>query len=163
MARDYFVPPSDAWPGALEIRADTTGITRIDFVSQRQSAARPSKLTQECARQLQAYFAGELERFELALSPQGTDFQQRVWQALAAIPWGETKSYRELAVAIEHPTASRAVGMANARNPLPIIVPCHRVIGTDGTLTGYAGGLARKRWLLEHEGWRETPHRGSRR
>ncbi|WP_110665051.1 methylated-DNA--[protein]-cysteine S-methyltransferase [Salinicola halophilus] len=155
VALDYYQPAIDVWPGALEIQADTGGITRIAFVSRAPAVIRPSETTRECIRQLQAYFAGELQRFELPLAPRGTDFQQRVWHALATIPWGETRSYRELAVAIDRPTASRAVGMANGRNPLAIVVPCHRVIGTNGTLTGYAGGLERKRWLLQHEGWRQ--------
>jgi methylated-DNA-[protein]-cysteine S-methyltransferase len=104
------------------------------------------------ASQLQAYFADELQRFDLALAAAGTAFQQKVWRALRDIPFGETRSYGEIARAIGSPTASRAVGMANGRNPISIIVPCHRVIGADGSLTGYGGGIERKRWLLGHEG-----------
>ena len=101
---------------------------------------------------LRAYFAGTLQSFEsLRLAPRGSAFMQRVWQALREIPFGETTSYGELAREIGHPSAARAVGLANGRNPISIIVPCHRVIGADGSLTGYAGGLSRKRWLLEHE------------
>jgi methylated-DNA-[protein]-cysteine S-methyltransferase len=105
----------------------------------------------EAERQLRAYFDGRLTQFDLPLAPRGTQFQLRVWEALRAIPYGETASYRELAEAIGRPGASRAVGAANGRNPIAVIVPCHRVIGADGTLTGYAGGLDRKRILLELE------------
>jgi methylated-DNA-[protein]-cysteine S-methyltransferase len=103
------------------------------------------------AAQLAEYFAGSRRTFELPLGPRGTGFQQRVWRALEAIPYGETRSYGELARAIGRPAASRAVGTANARNPISIIVPCHRVIAASGALTGYAGGMAAKRWLLDHE------------
>ena len=101
--------------------------------------------------QLTAYFANELREFDIPLAPQGTEFQQKVWQALREIPFGETLSYGELARRINQPAASRAVGRANGLNPISIIVPCHRVIGANGTLTGYGGGLDRKRWLLAHE------------
>ncbi|HZN88571.1 MAG TPA: methylated-DNA--[protein]-cysteine S-methyltransferase [Thermoleophilaceae bacterium] len=102
-------------------------------------------------RQLSEYFAGERTTFELPLSAGGTPFQQRVWRALAEIPYGETVSYGELAAAIGAPGAARAVGLANGRNPIPIVVPCHRVVGSDGRLTGYGGGLERKRVLLALE------------
>ncbi|NYH53506.1 MULTISPECIES: methylated-DNA--[protein]-cysteine S-methyltransferase [Nocardiopsis] len=102
----------------------------------------------EAVRQLEAYFAGELREFDLPLAPAGTEWQLRVWAALTTIPHGETASYGELAAELGRPTASRAVGMANGRNPISIIVPCHRVIGADGSLTGYAGGLDRKQFLL---------------
>ena len=105
----------------------------------------------EAARQLDAYFAGERTAFDLDLSLAGTPFQQRVWQALREIPYGETVSYGELAVSLGQPGASRAVGLANGKNPVGIIVPCHRVIGANGSMTGYGGGLDRKRWLLSFE------------
>lgn len=98
-----------------------------------------------------AYFDGRLQRFDLPLAARGTEFQQQVWQALAQIPYGETRSYGDIAQVIDKPKAVRAVGAANGRNPLAIIVPCHRVIGRDGTLTGYAGGLSIKQFLLTHE------------
>jgi methylated-DNA-[protein]-cysteine S-methyltransferase len=101
--------------------------------------------------QLWAYFAGELLDFDLPLGATGTEFQRRVWSALCGIPYGQTVSYAEIARRIGLPTASRAVGAANGRNPISLIVPCHRVIGADGTLTGYGGGLERKQWLLRHE------------
>ena len=103
------------------------------------------------AAQLRAYFAGERTVFDLPLAPDGSGFQRLVWQALERIPYGVTRSYGELAAAIGRPAASRAVGSANSRNPISIIVPCHRVIGANGALTGYAGGMRAKRWLLEHE------------
>lgn len=101
--------------------------------------------------QLAAYFAGDLRRFDVPLAPRGTEFQRRVWDALRAVPFGTTVSYAELARRIGMPRAARAVGLAVGRNPIAIIIPCHRVVGSDGGLTGYAGGLALKSWLLDHE------------
>jgi methylated-DNA-[protein]-cysteine S-methyltransferase len=101
--------------------------------------------------QLNEYFAGTRTEFDLPLHASGTPFQQKVWDALTRIPYGETASYGETAAAIGAPSASRAVGLANGQNPLPIIVPCHRVVGANGSLTGYGGGLETKRWLLAHE------------
>jgi methylated-DNA-[protein]-cysteine S-methyltransferase len=103
-------------------------------------------------RQLTEYFDGTRREFDLPLRLQGTTFQTRVWRELTAIPYGQTWSYGQLAKRIDNPSASRAVGLANGRNPISILVPCHRVIGADGSLTGYGGGLERKRWLLAHEG-----------
>jgi methylated-DNA-[protein]-cysteine S-methyltransferase len=105
----------------------------------------------EAASQLRAYFDGQLRRFELPLAPHGTPFQQRVWQALLDIPYGRTCSYGEIAAMINAPGKARAVGAANGSNPIAIIIPCHRVIGTHGDLVGYGGGLDTKRWLLELE------------
>ena len=105
----------------------------------------------EAVRQLEAYFAGTLRQFDLPLAPEGTPFQQRVWRALLDIPYGETVSYAEVARRIGRPAAVRAVGAANGQNPVAIVVPCHRVIGSDGRLVGYGGGLAMKAALLEHE------------
>ena len=110
------------------------------------------RVLDQAATQLREYFEGARRSFDLPLAPEGTAFQRRVWAALGEIGFGQTRSYGEIAAAIGRPSASRAVGAANGRNPLPVIVPCHRVIGSDGSLTGYAGGLARKRWLLAHEG-----------
>jgi methylated-DNA-[protein]-cysteine S-methyltransferase len=103
------------------------------------------------ADQLAAYFAGDLRDFDLDMSTSGTPFQRRVWTALRDIPYGETVTYGELAAAVGQPTASRAVGLANGRNPLSIVVPCHRVVGANGSMTGYGGGIERKRWLLDFE------------
>ena len=111
-------------------------------------------------RQLGEYFAGTRREFDLPLRMRGTEFQQRVWRELTVIPFGQTWSYGELAKRIDNPSASRAVGLANGRNPISIIVPCHRVIGADGSLTGYGGGLERKSWLLAHEGLHWGANRG---
>jgi len=123
------------------------GRSGIEAGWRREDAA----LADVCA-QLDAYFAGELQDFELPLAPQGTDFQHLVWRGLREIPYGETCSYGELAERIGAPGAARAVGLANGSNPIAVIIPCHRVIGADGSLTGYGGGLDRKRTLLALEG-----------
>lgn len=106
---------------------------------------------QECFGQLDEYFKGSRDRFTLNLKPQGTDFQQSVWQQLVKIPFGQTTSYLNIATAIGNKKAIRAVGAANGRNRIPIIIPCHRVIGSDGSLIGFGGGIWRKEWLLKHE------------
>ncbi len=115
-------------------------------------ASRETPLLARGREELLEYLAGARRDFDLPLAPQGTPFQQRVWAALREIPYGQTRSYRELALAAGSPRGYRAVGMANHRNPIPILIPCHRVVGADGSLTGYAGGLELKRKLLELEG-----------
>jgi methylated-DNA-[protein]-cysteine S-methyltransferase len=143
--------------GKLTLTAIGGTLTGVHMHNQRHVPQIPSEYRQEEAgfeetiSQLRAYFAGELCDFDLSMRMQGTDFQRRVWAGLCEIPYGETISYGELARRIGSPGASRAVGLANGRNPLAIVVPCHRVIGADGSLTGYGGGLDRKVWLLEHE------------
>lgn len=142
--------------GELVLIADQHGLRGIRLPeggcrSADQSLPRDPQRLRPFVVQLQAYFAGELREFDLPLSPSGTDFQQEVWLALRRIPYGETTSYSALAEHIGRPRAVRAVGAANGANPLPIVVPCHRVIGRDGSLTGFAGGLACKAWLLNHE------------
>ncbi|HKQ59442.1 MAG TPA: methylated-DNA--[protein]-cysteine S-methyltransferase [Candidatus Eisenbacteria bacterium] len=107
--------------------------------------------------QLESYFLGTLREFEVPLDPVGSEFQLKVWGALSRIPFGETRSYGDIAKAVEQPKAARAVGLANHDNPIAIIVPCHRVIGAGGNLTGYGGGVNRKRWLLEHESRHAKP------
>jgi methylated-DNA-[protein]-cysteine S-methyltransferase len=136
--------------GPLLLRAEDGRLSRVEFgaASVATSDARPFP---EAEAQLHAYFAGELERFELPLAPHGTAFQRSVWDALTEIPYGTTTTYSELAARIGRPSACRAVGAANGSNPLPVIVPCHRVIGAAGALTGYGGGLERKRHLLALE------------
>jgi methylated-DNA-[protein]-cysteine S-methyltransferase len=119
------------------------------FDDAREGAGHP--VLERARVQLAEYFAGARRAFELPLGPRGTEFQREVWRALGAIPFGATRSYAELAEGIGRPSASRAVGGANGKNPIAVIVPCHRVIGADGALTGYGGGLARKEWLLRHE------------
>lgn len=134
------------------------GLTHISFqegtkpVSPRDAWVKDKGMLGDAREQLHAYFYGELQDFDLPLTPEGTDFQQRVWDALLKIPCGETLSYADVAEMIGQPTATRAVASANARNPLPIVIPCHRVIGSDGKLRGYAGGLAIKAALLDLEG-----------
>lgn len=112
----------------------------------------PTPLLLEGEGQLLEYLGGQRKVFDLPLTPQGTPFQRRVWQALKAIPWGETRTYRDIALAVDSPRGFRAVGMANHHNPIPIFIPCHRVVGADGSLTGYAGGLELKQALLSLEG-----------
>ena len=104
-----------------------------------------------CKQELEEYFAGTRQTFDLPLAPKGTAFQQKVWAALREIPYGQTRSYGEIAAIVGNPKASRAVGMANNQNPISILIPCHRVIGKDGSLTGYGGGTEKKKWLLELE------------
>ena len=141
--------------GALIINATEQGLTHVWFSDMASTQAlredHPSPLTQHAVEQLTAYFAGTLHCFDLPLAPTGTEFQQRVWTQLLTIPFGQTCSYGEIAQCLGQPTASRAVGMANGKNPIGIIVPCHRVIGQNKHLTGYAGGLDKKAWLLAHE------------
>ncbi len=143
--------------GPLMLVGDSKGLRRVSFSSSKRSAP-PGvdwKLAKEpfaeVIRQLQAYFRGELKEFELPLAMEGTEFQLRVWNTLRTIPYGETITYAQLAERIGNPKAVRAVGLANGSNPIPIIVPCHRVIGSDGSLTGFGGGLATKKLLLELE------------
>jgi O-6-methylguanine DNA methyltransferase len=136
--------------GGLTLVAGPRGLRAIDFKSTRGSAS-SNPILLEAERQLREYFAGERFVFDFALDPEGTPFQRAVWNAVAAIPYGETRSYRDIATAVDRPRGFRAMGQANGRNPLPIVVPCHRVINTDGALGGYGGGLDRKRTLLNLE------------
>lgn len=146
--------------GQLILVARDTKLAAILWENERLNRVRLGPLEEdsqhpvlkESERQLMEYFAGQRRRFDLALDFAGTDFQVRVWQALLTIPFGETRSYRDIAIQIGQPTAVRAVGAANGRNPISIIAPCHRVIGTSGSLTGFAGGLAAKQFLLSLEG-----------
>ena len=138
--------------GVAKIEGDIQGIASISISDD------PKELTdsipetlKDCSQQLTDYFSGNRESFDLKLNPGGTDFQKKVWQKLQDIPFGKTLSYLELSKQLGDPKAIRAVASANGKNPLWVIIPCHRVIGSDGSLTGYAGGLRRKQWLLEHE------------
>jgi methylated-DNA-[protein]-cysteine S-methyltransferase len=138
--------------GPLFLEKSSDGLLRLQFDGDpRPDSRADAKAFRDEVDQLAAYFAGDRDRFDLALAPRGTPFQLRVWKALQKIPFGRTATYGEIARAIGSPTASRAVGGANHMNPLAIIVPCHRVIGSTGDLTGYGGGLPTKRWLLDHE------------
>ena len=144
--------------GPMTLVQEGEALARLDFdVPSQPEEATPLLL--EACRQLREYFTGERKVFALPLAPAGTEFQKKVWAALRDIPWGETRSYGDIARAIGKPTACRAVGMANGRNPLPVFIPCHRVIGTNGSITGYSGGLEKKRFLLRLEGisqWKEN-------
>jgi methylated-DNA-[protein]-cysteine S-methyltransferase len=141
--------------GPLTIVASDRGVVAIHFASETDSADHPEDATHPilaaAAAQLAEYFTGGRTEFDLPLDLRGTEFQVAAWQALAGVPFGATTSYRDQARRIGRPAAVRAVGAANGRNPVPIVLPCHRIVGADGSLTGYAGGLDTKRWLLDHE------------
>lgn len=138
--------------GTTAIQGDTQGIAKITVLDEDIPVTDivPVEL-EEAVTQLKEYFSGNRSNFTFKLNPQGTDFQKRVWKALLEIPFGKTTTYQKLSVKLGDVKAIRAVASANGKNPLWIVVPCHRVIGSDGSLTGYAGGLWRKKWLLEHE------------
>lgn len=141
--------------GLTKIIGDSDGISQVTVlntdISQDKETDIIPELLEDCVIQLREYFEGSRTMFDLKLNPQGTEFQQSVWTLLSAIPYGKTISYLDLSKRLGNIKAIRAVANANGKNPLWIIVPCHRVIGSDGSLTGYAGGLHRKQWLLEHE------------
>jgi methylated-DNA-[protein]-cysteine S-methyltransferase len=150
--------------GPLLLTADDEGITGLHMDGSAHGPTHPrADWVQDASRfaearhQLEEYFSGDRTEFDLPLRPVGTPFQQRVWAALQTIPYGEIRSYGEIATQISRPGASRAVGLANGRNPIAVIVPCHRVIGASGSLTGYGGGLQRKRLLLDLEARRTEP------
>lgn len=136
--------------GYIRLYANTLAVTKIGFyekiISENENA-----ISTQAKQQMLDYLAGKLQQFDLPLAPQGTEFQRRVWQQLLAIDYGKTASYLDIAKAIQKPKACRAVGAANGKNPIAIVIPCHRIIGSNGSLTGYAGGLARKTFLLDLE------------
>ncbi len=166
-------PPAYAWydliespVGTLFVGGSTAGVHRVEFLDSPHDeehqavrlsadaglpARRDAEGAADAVAQLREYFAGSRTQFELPLAPRGTAFQRQVWLALRPIPHGTTTSYGAIAASIGRPTASRAVGAANGQNPIAIVVPCHRVVGSTGALTGYGGGMERKRWLLDHE------------
>jgi methylated-DNA-[protein]-cysteine S-methyltransferase len=142
--------------GTITLTSNGRALTRLwltdtDLADVATAPAEEDTVLAAAREQLEAYFDSRLLHFDLPLEPHGTDFQRRVWDSLKLIPFGETISYAELARRVDKPKAVRAVGAANGRNPLMIIVPCHRVIGADGSLTGFGAGIDRKRWLLDHE------------
>lgn len=146
--KTYFKSPL----GPIEIIGGPDCILEINFVEDMLPVA--TELTfcvKECVKQIDEYFRGKRRDFFLNLKPKGTDFQKSVWRQLEKIPYGETSSYGQIAETIGNPNACRAVGSANGKNPIAVIIPCHRVIGSDGSLTGYGGGLWRKRWLIGFE------------
>ena len=159
---DYLETPI----GTLLLAGNGEALTLVGFPRGKErkrhdkSWVRDGSRFSEAKRQLQDYFAGKLAEFDLPLQPQGTEFQRRVWRALQKIPYGETVSYGDIARRIGKPSASRAVGAANGKNPLPIIIPCHRVIGSTGKLTGFGGGLPTKVKLLTLEQQRQQPGLG---
>lgn len=138
--------------GIAELSGDENGLSSVCIHDETLPASKeiPSVL-EDAVIQLKAYFSGDLKNFDLKLNPEGTSFQKKVWNKLQEIPYGKTKSYMELSRDLGDEKAIRAVAAANGKNPLWIIIPCHRVIGTNGSLTGYAGGLLRKKWLLDFE------------
>lgn len=143
--------------GALFVAATMNGVSRIDFLDEPIEVILPTvQKTQavliKATEQLQSYFAGKSAVFTVPLDLEGTEFQQTVWKALGTIPFGKTVSYKTIGDKIKNPKAVRAIGQANGRNPVPIIVPCHRVVAHSGALGGYSSGLPRKKWLLRHEG-----------
>ena len=138
--------------GIALIEGDENGICKIWVLDEELPVSKKiPAILKDAALQLTEYFDGKRNTFEFPLNPQGTDFQKKIWKALLEIPFGKTTSYQELSIKLGDVKAIRAVASANGKNPLWVVVPCHRVIGSDGSLTGYAGGLWRKKWLLEHE------------
>lgn len=140
--------------GLFKIAEDGTGVTELEIVDAKiveEVETIETPLLAKAAKQLEEYLSGKRVKFDFPLNPQGTEFQNKVWNVLKTIPYGETWSYKQVAVALGKPTASRAVGMANNRNPIMIVVPCHRVVGSNGDLVGYAGGLDLKASLLDLE------------
>jgi methylated-DNA-[protein]-cysteine S-methyltransferase len=149
----------DSPVGPLFVAADEDGLRAVEFRDNKHPVRRDgdwregdNAVLRRTHKQLDEYFGGRRHAFDLPLSPHGTEFQKKVWTTLASIPYGETISYAQLASRVGKPTAMRAVGAANGRNPLPIVLPCHRVIGADGSLTGFGGGLPTKQYLLKLEG-----------
>ncbi len=139
--------------GRVGIAEEDSCLTQVTFRTELPAGAvlEETPLIAQCRQQLDEYFAGGRKDFDLPLCPRGTEFQKKVWSALREIPYGETRAYGEIAAAVGNPKAARAVGMANNRNPISVIVPCHRVIGSDGKLVGYGGGLDKKKFLLDLE------------
>ncbi|MEM7129704.1 MAG: methylated-DNA--[protein]-cysteine S-methyltransferase [Chloroflexota bacterium] len=142
----------DSVIGLVEIGGTEEAVNTLYFVEKRRDEVASSPPIEAAVEQLDAYFQSGRRAFDLPLKMRGTDFQKRVWNQLLSVDYGTTVSYLDIANALDHPKAVRAVGAANGQNPISIIVPCHRIIGSNGRLTGYGGGLWRKEWLLKHEG-----------
>jgi methylated-DNA-[protein]-cysteine S-methyltransferase len=146
----FYISFYDSPIGLIKIVANNEAIVALDFVYKR-SKENENDVIRQCKIQLDEYFKGIRKEFDVNIEVNGTEFQKMVWQELKRIPYGQVRSYKDIAVAIGNEKAVRAVGGANNKNKIAIIIPCHRVVGKDGSLTGYAGGLWRKKWLLEHE------------
>lgn len=144
----YFKSPI----GFVQIGGTASEVTSLDFVELRMEEAESNPLLDRASRQVAEYFAGKRQTFDLPITFQGTEFQERVWRQLLKVPFGRTASYQDIARGVGNSLAVRAVGAANGKNPIALIVPCHRIIGSNGKLVGYGGGLWRKEWLLNHEG-----------
>ena len=137
--------------GTLEIICSEVALLSVMFIDEKKSTNETNSIVEKVIMQIDEYFKGDRKTFDLKIAWKGTAFQEKIWSQLLAVPYGETRSYIELAMEIGNVHAVRAVGSANGKNNIWIVVPCHRVIGSNGSLTGYAGGLERKKWLLEHE------------
>lgn len=151
MLKEVYVSYVDSPIGLIEIQANAKKIIKIEFVEEKKYVVNTNKMIEKAVDQLKEYFNGDRMEFDLSLEISGTHFQKQVWHALEKIPYGKTLSYGDIAKNINNPLSSRAVGNANNKNKISIVIPCHRVIGSNGKLVGYGGGVWRKEWLLEHE------------
>lgn len=152
MEKTVFKKYIDSPVGFLELTADERALMSVKFVERKANDdTHQPAILKKAAAQLLEYFEGKRKTFDLELAPEGSDFRKKVWGIVAEVPFGETLSYLDVAVRSGSEKNTRAVGLANGKNPIPIIIPCHRIIASDGKLTGYAGGLERKQWLLRHE------------
>ena len=138
--------------GIIVITGTEDSVVSVNFADEESESPHVSDVLLQCKKELEEYFSGKRKEFSVKTEPEGTDFQKSVWAELCKVKYGDTASYIDVANKLKNPGAVRAVGLANGRNPVAIIIPCHRIIGENGKLTGYAGGLWRKQWLLEHEG-----------
>ncbi len=149
MYKGYYQSPI----GNIEIVADSDSVVELSFTDEKGTdlAADAPEILKEALKQIEEYFQGSRRSFTLKLNAQGTEFQKKVWQQLTQVPYGKTAGYGDIALAVGNHKASRAVGGANNKNRIAIVIPCHRIVGADGSMTGYAGGIWRKEWLLQHE------------
>lgn len=138
--------------GWIEVGGNSRAIQSLNFAEEQREGFSSNLMVEKAVRQIREYFEGKRREFDVVIDPQGTPFQKAVWRQLLKVPYGRTASYGDIARSVGNPRAVRAVGGANGRNPIAIIVPCHRIIGSDGSMTGYGSGIWRKEWLLDHEG-----------
>ena len=146
--------------GLITICSDGDSVTRVSFSEKELKSVETCNVLENTLNQLHEYFKGERQEFDIPVNPKGTDFQKSVWNELMHIPFGQTASYKDIAIKTGNTNNVRAVGAANGKNPIAIIIPCHRIVGTEGKLTGYAGGIWRKKWLLNHE-FQFKPHKNT--